>query len=115
MLPKGNRMTGTGEIERVFREGKPLFYLFLGGKVVFSAENKGKEVKIAVIASKKYFRKATERNRAKRLLREASRDYLKKKLFPAGEYAFFYTKRPESLTLEEVSRTLSGCLQKIRK
>lgn len=115
MLPKGNRMAGKKDIERVFREGKPLFCLFLGGKVVFPSGNKGKEVKIAVIASKKYFRRAVERNRAKRLLREAGREVLKKKLFPSGEYAFFYTKRPESLTLEEVSRALLGCLQKIRR
>jgi ribonuclease P protein component len=71
--PKAEKLKSQKQIEFLFSEGKsvavyPLRMVFV--KITDSAEH---EIKIGVSASKKNFKLATQRNRIKRLLREAYR------------------------------------------
>lgn len=69
MLPKKNRLLKK-EFQEVFKKGKginypPLFLKFL--------KNRSKEKKFSVLVSKKISKKATQRNKIKRRLRELIR------------------------------------------
>jgi ribonuclease P protein component len=71
--PKAEKLKSQKQIEFLFSEGKsvavyPLRMVFV--KIPDSSEH---EIKIGVSASKKNFKLATQRNRIKRLLREAYR------------------------------------------
>lgn len=71
--PKSEKLKSQKKIELLFSEGKSVAVYPLR-LVYVPIDNKEKtEIQIGVSASKKYFKKATERNRMKRLLREAYR------------------------------------------
>ena len=82
----------------------------------FSAANKESRVQVGVTASKKYFKKAVDRNRIKRLLREAYR-LQKSGLVEtvhqqrlSGEVFFMYTDKtiaPFEVIREAVNLSLS--------
>ena len=67
MLPKQNRLKKDGDFEKVFQKGrgfkKGLFYV----KIV---SNDFSESRFGIIVSKKSFKKAVARNKAKRAIRE---------------------------------------------
>lgn len=71
MLPKLNRLSSSFEIRRVQTSGKrfesPLFTL-----IIFAAKI-GNPSRFAFLVSKRLDKRATKRNRTKRLLREAVR------------------------------------------
>ncbi|MFN3639873.1 MAG: ribonuclease P protein component [Flavobacterium sp.] len=71
--PKSEKLKSQKKIELLFSEGKSVavYPLRLVYAPIDNSENA--EIQIGVSASKKYFKKATERNRMKRLLREAYR------------------------------------------
>lgn len=71
--PKSEKLKSQKKIELLFSEGKSVAVYPLR-LVYVPIDNKEKtEIQIGVSASKKYLKKATERNRIKRLLREAYR------------------------------------------
>ncbi|MFN3756167.1 MAG: ribonuclease P protein component [Flavobacterium sp.] len=71
--PKSEKLKSQKKIELLFSEGKSVAVYPLR-LVYVPIDNKEKtEIQIGISASKKYFKKATERNRMKRLLREAYR------------------------------------------
>jgi ribonuclease P protein component len=74
MLPKRNRLKKQKDISTVFRRGHFAKHGIIFAKYFFSEE---KETKIAFSAPVKIFKKATERSKAKRILREASRQVVK--------------------------------------
>ncbi len=74
MLPKKNRLKKRKEFQLVFERGKFFESNFLKIKLKPDFEQ-GK--KVAVVAPVKVFRKAVERNKIKRKLREAVRPLLK--------------------------------------
>lgn len=76
-LGKEERLKSRKAIEQLFKEGKSfsvapyrIFYLLSGERKVESGE---RELKVGVGASTKNFKKAVDRNRVKRLTREAYR------------------------------------------
>jgi ribonuclease P protein component len=73
MLPDPNRLRKTKEIERVFKEGRGLKE---GSLLLKVAPNSLKLSRFAFVAGQKASKKAIERNKAKRILREIIRSRL---------------------------------------
>jgi ribonuclease P protein component len=69
-LPKDSRLRKSAEFRRVYAEGKRFDGRFM---TVFVLPSKTESHKLGITASKKGIGNAVERNRAKRLLREAFR------------------------------------------
>lgn len=108
MLPSAHRLRKEG-IDEVFRRGKPLFVMDIG--VRFQANNQ-KVTKFAFLIAKKYAKKASERNRFKRVAREATRSLQKK--WPEGyNIVVFVAKKPVQISQESLEASLSLIFGKI--
>lgn len=108
MLSSANRLHKE-DVDGVFRRGKPLFVINMGARF---QKNDQKITKFSFLIAKKYAKKAIERNHFKRLLREAARSLQKK--WPEGyNIVVFATKKPVSLSKEELEVSLSSILRKI--
>ncbi len=75
-LGKAERLKSRKAIEQLFKEGKSISLFPL--RVIYkispaSATSKGELLQAGFTASTKYFKKATDRNRIRRLIREAYR------------------------------------------
>lgn len=94
MLPKKFRLQDYQEIERVKKKGK-LYQTPLFGFLVLKKENQPFSrfffTRFTFIISKKISKKATERNKTKRLLSEATRELLLK--IKPGFDAVFLAKK----------------------
>jgi ribonuclease P protein component len=82
MFKKNNRLSKSKDIETVFRAGRSFFSPYF--VVRFLPHNKTGQ-RIAVVVSTKTSKKAVERNRIKRIIREAAKPWLLR-LSP-GDYA----------------------------
>lgn len=71
--PKSEKLKSQKKIELLFSEGKSVAVYPLRLVYVPIDNTEKADIQIGVSASKKYLKKATERNRIKRLLREAYR------------------------------------------
>jgi ribonuclease P protein component len=95
MLPPESRLKSNKEIEKVFKNGKTVKNSFLFLKF---APNNSKQSRIAFSVGLRYSKKALKRNRAKRILREVARDFLKD-IKPGYDLVFFldknFSKEPE--------------------
>lgn len=74
MLPRGNRLIGKSNFDRVLKKGKVLQFPCLG--LVFLKEGDNLSSRFGFIISNKISKKAVERNRIRRILREAIRENL---------------------------------------
>lgn len=72
MLPKENRLSKK-ETNKVFKKGKKIFGDFLVLRIVPNSLNLSR---FTVVVPKKNFKKATQRNKIKRLIRESLRKKL---------------------------------------
>lgn len=70
MLPKKNRLKKKKDFERVFMNGKIIKCQDLFLKYI---DNDKEDTKIGIVVSKKVSKKAVDRNKAKRRIREAFR------------------------------------------
>lgn len=109
MLPSAHRLRKE-EVEEVFRKGKPFFVMSIG---VRYQKNQQKITKFAFVCGKKALKGAVERNRFKRLAREAAWSLQKK--WPEGyNIVVFAAKRPNMLSRELFDRPLEELFEKIR-
>lgn len=68
MLPRERRITDNKQFRKVFRKGRRISS---PSYVINTLENRSLISRIGIIVGKKYSKKATERNKAKRVIREA--------------------------------------------
>ncbi|GMQ31683.1 ribonuclease P protein component [Algoriphagus confluentis] len=113
-LPKSERLHADKQIKELFNEGSSFFlYPF---KVVFlNKEKKEGEVnQILISVSKKKLKKAVDRNRVKRKIREAYR-LNKHKLSPVGMVlGFIFVSSPE-INYSELESKMIASLEKLQK
>lgn len=85
MLPFKNRLTRREDFQKLYRRG---VLVFSGDLSLKYAPNDLKDSRIGIALEKKYFKKATARNRIKRLLRESAQHFLPR-LRPGLDIAIF--------------------------
>ena len=116
---KAEKLKSRKEIESLFAEGKSLAVFPLRVKYRFRTHSgAGAPVQVAVSVSKKGFRRATDRNRIKRLLREAYRlqkEALVQQVTEKGLRAvlfFIYTDK-EKAPFDVIFKAMTHCLNQL--
>jgi ribonuclease P protein component len=107
--PKAEKLKSKNTIDLLFSEGKSVSKYPLRLVYVFLKDDVESPIKIGVSVSKKYFKKAVDRNYFKRVLRESYR--LNKHLLPkitGKPYAMmFFYQTSEHLSYDEIhSKTI---------
>lgn len=116
-FPKAERLKSRKQIENLFAEGKSfsVFPIRVTYRF-FSHEESG--LQVGVTASKKYFKKAVERNRIKRLLREAYRlqkEDIRTQLKYTGKRGvvfFVYTDKTIA-SFDVIQAAMAKCLKRL--
>lgn len=112
--PKHEKLKSRTTIEQMFREGTSVSKYPLRLVYLPLEKKEGTTLKMGVSVSKKYFKKAVDRNYFKRVLRETYRHH-KNILLKAegGPYAFmlFYQTK-ERLTFEEINTKTTQLFEK---
>jgi ribonuclease P protein component len=110
MLPKEHRLTDDYDFRRVKRLGKSYHGPFF--KLCLARQKVAKPARFGFVVSTKIDKRATVRNRVKRLLREAVHQRLEK--IPAG-FDFVFVVRPKIVgkSYAEVSAEVDQVLSKI--
>lgn len=108
MLPKKNRLKNRKDFNKAFKQGETKSNSHLIVKV---KRNDFDKKRIGFIAPMKHFKKATDRNRVKRLLREAVRPNLE--VICSGYDVIIIAKESIiDLSLEEVKQEIMSVLSK---
>lgn len=71
MLPREKRITDNKHFQKIFRKGRRISS---PSYIINVLESRSPVSKIGIIVGKKYSKKATERNKAKRIIREAVKE-----------------------------------------
>ncbi len=108
MLPVNFRLSHKKAFALIFKEGS---YASLGALSLKWRPTHLSRSAVGFIASKKNFPKAVNRNRAKRVLREAMRSQLFA-LRPGFAIIVLYRYKPETLTYDAIERDLRLLLKK---
>lgn len=118
---KEERLTGKTNIDQLFNEGKSfnLFPFRVFHRIVEAPDEPAARVLIAI--PKKKVKHAVDRNRLRRLIREAYR--LNRNAFIAGletstiklHFALIFTGENYDLTYKEVESKITACLGKLEK
>lgn len=118
-FPKAERLKSRKQIDGLFEKGKSVAVFPIRVTYQFfpaEAENSG--LQVGVTASKRYFKKAVDRNRLKRLLREAYRlqkEELQTGLKAAGKRGlvfFLYTDKTVA-SFDVIKAAMAKCLKKL--
>ena len=115
--PKNEKLKSKITIGLLFSEGKsvskyPLRLVYYSG-----ALDDDQKIKIGVSVSKKYFKKAVDRNYFKRVLRECYRlnqNVLKENLSKPYAFMFFYQTK-EKLSYQEIEEKTIQLFQKFKE
>ena len=107
MLKKANRINKTRELQKVYRSGKSVHTSALVIKFVAAPR-----IQAAFVVSKKVSKKAVERNRIKRVLREHFRLSIQK--IKSGKYMIMVKPAAAKLKNPEVRDNFKNALEKIR-
>lgn len=113
--PKNEKLKSQKTIDRLFSEGKsvskyPLRLVYVEN----TDENNSEKILMGVSVSKKYFKKAVDRNYFKRVLRECYRlnqNILKENLSKPFALMFFYQTK-EKLSYQEIEEKTKQLFQK---
>lgn len=103
--PKNEKLKSRKQIEQLFTEGKSVSKYPLR-LVYIKTENQEEPFQISVSVSKKYFKKAVDRNYFKRVLRETYRlnqHLLKENLNQSYAFMFLYQSK-DRLSFEEINQ-----------
>jgi ribonuclease P protein component len=119
-LSKGEKLKSRKQIEDLFANGKSfaVFPIRVTYQLLPSETDPG--LQIGVTASKRYYKKAVDRNRIKRLLREAYRlqkselTELMKQNNKKGFVFFMYTDKSIA-TFELIKAAMNSCLKRLEK
>ena len=113
MLAKSNRLTKEKDFRRVFRRGKryetPLFRVYIGEQ----KESLSSGSRFGVIVSKKVSKKAVDRNRIKRVIRAAIKEYIEK---TKGNFDIIIVviRKPERVDFSGIVNTLFKIFKKAK-
>lgn len=110
MLPIANRLRAKYDFNRVKRLGKAVHSPYFS--LVYLTTKDPKDLRIGFIASTRLDKRATQRNRARRLLREAIRPQLPR-LKTGYDIILIAKGRIKEARLEEVCFSLNQVLSKI--
>jgi ribonuclease P protein component len=120
-LSKTEKLKSRKKIEALFANGKSFAMFPIRVTYVFLSVDDNKPlVQIGVTASKRYFKKAVDRNRIKRLLREAYR-LQKTELVGALEkantkvYLFFMYTDKNITSFDVVKTAMNHCLKRLQQ
>lgn len=108
MLPYPHRLVKNRDFQRVFRLGKSLFVPTLGLKILKTANQYSR---IGIVVANRVSKKATQRNKIKRQIREIMRGKLSQ--MKAG-YDLIIITRPAILnnSYQKIKRTIDDILEK---
>jgi ribonuclease P protein component len=117
-LPRSERLKSRKEIDRLFAPGKGFSVFPIRVTYQFLPAGGEAGLQMGVTASKRYFKKAVDRNRIKRLLREAYRlqkTELAEQVRNSGRKGtlfFIYTDKTIA-SFDTIKAAMARCLQKL--
>ena len=110
MLPSKNRLTKGTDFNNVYRKGT---FFSEGPLSLKTASNNLENTRIGFSIEKKFFKKAVERNRMKRLLREAFQQNLKN-VKKGLDIVVFYKKNESDPDLKIISELVKKIIKKLK-
>ena len=110
MLPKENRLRAKYDYRRVKRIGKAGFSLYF--TILYAPAKDPKSLRFGFVASSKFDKRATQRNRARRLMREAVRKKLPD-IKLGYDIILIAKSKIKEANFEEVNSSLDQVLSKI--
>lgn len=108
MLPKIHRLTLKADFESVFRHGA---YHTIGSIYLKKIPNKKNTTRVGIIVEKKNFKLAAERNRVRRLIREAIHQKITE-IQPGFDIVIFYRNKEKNIDLATLAPAIAKLLQK---
>jgi ribonuclease P protein component len=109
MLPYKNRLKKRTDFERVYKYGK---FFYFGNITVKFVENGLNESRIGLSVGVKFSKKATERNRVKRQLREICHSFLERIEKGLDIVLILAKNKNETADLKNLSTSLEEALKK---
>jgi ribonuclease P protein component len=110
MLKKNNRITKDKEFERIFKKGKGKYSPILGIKAVDSdLENS----RFGIIVSTKISKKAVERNKIKRQIREIIKKHLSN-INSGKDIVIITLPKIKEANFEQIEKYVIFCLKNLR-
>lgn len=110
MLPKKHRLKKKRDFDLVFKKGKVSFEKFL---VLKKLENSLKESRFGFVVSLKISKKAKDRNKVKRRLREVIKNKLPQ-VKPGYDIIFFSKKGIEEKDFKEIKEIVEKLLKEAK-
>lgn len=108
MLPLKNRLRKKDDFQKVYQKGSFSAYRDISLKKV---SNNLLETRIGFVVEKKFFKKAVERNRIKRILRDFARKNIHK--MPAGfDAIIFYKSKDKKIDSKKITSDLEKLYKK---
>lgn len=106
MFNKKNRLAKTKDIQKTIKSGRVFFNPSINLKFFSKPDARAR---FTIVVGTKVFKKATQRNRVKRILREE----VKKNIlfFPSGDYMVFVKPKAGKISEEELIKNLKTVLK----
>ena len=109
MLPRQNRLTKERDFNQTFRLGKSCFAKLLGIK---AKKNNLANSRFGIVVANKVTKKATQRNKVKRQLREVIHGELKR-VRPGYDFLIIALPAINDQSYEKIEKEVKNCLTKL--